>query len=174
MAKVKLALILAASQNGAIGKDNKLLWHIPEDLAHFKKLTASHAVIMGRKTYDSILGYLGRPLPGRQSIVLTSQPDFTTAQGVFVTDDLQTALQEAQIYADAQGQERVFCIGGGSVYEAYLPLAEEIFLTKVHDDFAADSYFDLSALGNFTENTEFTQSFEDNTPPFSFHHYEKV
>lgn len=118
---MKLSIIVATDINGAIGKDNQLPWHMPADLAHFKKVTMGKPVIMGRKTFESI----GRPLPGRLNVVVskTLSPD---TPGITVVDSLNAALAFLADWAE------VFVIGGGQLYREALPLADQLYLTKIH------------------------------------------
>lgn len=124
---MKLALIVALARNRVIGTQGKLPWHIPEDLKRFKRLTMGHAVLMGRRTYESI----GRPLPHRRFVVLSATP----VPGVETFASLDAALA---ILAD---QERVFVIGGGTLYSALLPKADELYLTLVDRVVDGDTFF---------------------------------
>ena len=124
---MRLAIIAAVARNRAIGKGGGLPWHISEDLKRFKRLTMGHTILMGRKTYESI----GRPLGGRRNVVLSSQP----VPGVETYSSLEAALSAL---AD---QERVFVIGGGELYAQLLGRADEIYLTLVHTEVEADTYF---------------------------------
>lgn len=124
---MKLAVIAAIARNRAIGKDNKLPWHISEDLQRFKRLTTGHTVLMGRKTYASI----GKPLPGRRNVVVSRSP----LKGVETYPSLNAALLAL---AD---QELVFVIGGGDVYAQVLERADELFLTIVDREVEADTFF---------------------------------
>lgn len=124
-----LSLIVAAAQNGAIGKDNQLLWHLPADLRHFKALTSGHTVIMGRKTYDSI----GKPLPNRRNIVITRS--LHPISGTEISSSLPAALS---LCAD---DGEVFVIGGGEIYREALPLADRIYYTRVQASPPADVFF---------------------------------
>lgn len=126
----KLSLIAAVARNGAIGKDNALLWRLPEDLKFFKRTTLGCPVIMGRKTWDSI----GRPLPGRRNIVITRNTAWQ-AEGAEVFHDLASAL------AATADLPKVFVIGGGELYAQALPLADELVLTEVDADFEGDTFF---------------------------------
>lgn len=117
-----LTLVAAVADNGVIGADGDIPWRIPADFAHFKALTLGHVMVMGRATYESI----GRPLPGRTTIVLTRDPSWT-ADGVLVVTDLDAALDLA-VGIDAE----VFVVGGATVYAAALPLADAQVLTEVH------------------------------------------
>ena len=128
-----LILIAVVGQNRAIGKNNQLLWQLPEDMAHFKATTAGHAVLMGRKTWDSLPPRF-RPLPGRRNLVLTRQADFQPT-GVEVAASLPAAL------ALAGSGEALFVIGGADIYTQCLPLAERLMLTEVEDAPEADAFF---------------------------------
>lgn len=124
---MRLALIAAIARNRGIGKDGTLPWHIPDDLKRFKRLTMGHAILMGRRTFGSI----GRALPGRRSVVLTRTP----IEGIETYASLDAALEAL---AD---QDRVFVIGGGELYAALLPHADELFLTLVDREVEADTFF---------------------------------
>ena len=125
-----LAVIAAVSRNGVIGRARKLPWHLSHDLRRFKEITTGHAIIMGRKTYESI----GRPLPNRRSLVITRDPSFR-ANGVEVVRSLEEALQAAT------GESKRFVIGGAAMFADALPLADELYLTRVHADVEGDVYF---------------------------------
>ena len=135
-----LSLIAAVARNGAIGKDNALLWRLPEDLKFFKRTTLGCPVIMGRKTWDSI----GRPLPGRRNIVITRNATWQ-AEGAEVFHDLSSAL------AATADVPKVFVIGGGELYAQALPLADELVLTEVDADFEGDTFFPRWDRSTFTE-----------------------
>lgn len=123
---VRVALIVAMSENRAIGRDGKLPWHISEDLKYFKRTTLKKPVIMGRKTFDSI----GRPLPDRENIVITRNQDFAP-DGVHVVHDLESALDLAKDFAKASQIDEVMVIGGAQIYAAAMPMTERIYLTEV-------------------------------------------
>ena len=133
-----LALIVAVARNGVIGKDGALPWHMSEDLKHFKKTTDGHAIIMGRKTHESI----GRALPKRRNIVLTRQTG-TLFPGCEAARNLDAAIALARTTDDCP-----FIIGGASLYEEALPIATELHLTTIDEDVEGDAYFpkDLSAF----------------------------
>ena len=130
MNRPTLSLIAAVARRAAIGKDNALLWRLPEDLKHFKRATLGCPVIMGRKTWDSI----GRPLPGRRNIVITRNPEWH-APGAERAESLRSALNLAEDAA------KVFVIGGAQIYAQALPLADELVLTEIDADFEADTFF---------------------------------
>lgn len=130
MVASRVSLIVAVGPGGVIGHDGELPWRLPADLAHFKRTTLGHPVIMGRKTFDSI----GRPLPERRNIVLTRSPDRLPA-GVEGAEDPEAALA---LCADAA---EVFVIGGAEVYRLFLELADRIVLTEVEGTFPGDTFF---------------------------------
>ena len=132
----KISIIVARAQNGVIGHNNRMPWHLPEDLQHFKALTMGKAVIMGRKTWDSILVSLGKPLPGRASIVLTRQSAFA-APGSIPADTPKAALDKA-LQASSQG---IFVIGGAEIYRAFLPLTTDAHVTEILQNFDGDAFF---------------------------------
>ena len=127
-----LIVIAAVAANGVIGSDNRMPWHLPEDLAHFKALTTGHAVIMGRKTWESLPAKF-RPLPGRSNIVVTRNPDYA-APGASVAHTLAAALALA-------GDRCAFVIGGAELYALALPLAARLELTEIEATFAGDAFF---------------------------------
>lgn len=128
--KSEINMIVATSKNKAIGLHNKLPWHLPGDLAYFQRTTSGQAIIMGRKTYESI----GRPLPNRHNIVLTHQKDFQP-EGVTVVHTIEEALKVC-----AQ-QEKVFVIGGGEIYKLFLPYATHLYITQVDLVIEGDTFF---------------------------------
>ena len=125
-----VSIIAAMDRNRLIGNKNQLPWHLPADLAHFKRVTMGKPVIMGRKTFESI----GRPLPGRTNIILTRRSDFHS-EGVVKAQSLQQAFDYV---AD---QDEAMIIGGGSIYQQALPLADRLYLTYVEDSFEGDAWF---------------------------------
>ncbi len=127
---MRLSIIAAMARNRVIGRDNRLPWRLPADWRRFKRLTMGHHLIMGRKTFESI----GRPLPGRISIVLTGRRSYAPA-GVQVAASLEDALRFAQ------GDNEVFVGGGAGVYRQTLNLADRMYLTLLPDDFEGDTYF---------------------------------
>lgn len=124
----RLALIGAMARNRVIGADNRMPWHVPADLKHFRALTMGHRVVMGRKTFAS----LGKPLPGRENVVVSRDPAFV-APGCIVSRTLHDALVGSML------PEPVFCIGGAQLYAAALPLATEIWLTEIDAEFEGDT-----------------------------------
>jgi dihydrofolate reductase len=141
---MKTIIIAAMTKDMVIGKDNKLLWHLPEDLKNFKKLTNGNTVIMGRKTFESIKGYLGKPLPNRNNIILTRsmQPE----QGVTVATSIEESLEKAKMFG-----KDAFIIGGSSIYRQFLSLADYMYLSFVKKDYKGDAYFPEFSLSDWKE-----------------------
>jgi len=131
---IRLALIVAAAENGVIGRNNALPWYLPEDLRYFKRVTMGKPIIMGRKTFASI----GKPLPGRTNIVITRNPSFL-AEGVKVVSSLAAALELAQQLAVVDDAEEAVVIGGAEIYQAALPFADRLYFTEVHASFEGDA-----------------------------------
>lgn len=127
---IEFVIVAAVAENGVIGNDNSLPWHIPEDLKRFKRTTIGHPVVMGRKTYEGIVARLGEALPGRTSIVLT-RSTLDAPEGVIVVNGIEEALEVAAAVADERGRDRAFVIGGGEVYAQFLPFASRMLLTEV-------------------------------------------
>jgi dihydrofolate reductase len=125
-----VSLVVAASTNNVIGRDGELPWHLPDDLRHFKRITTGKPVIMGRRTFESI----GRPLPDRQNIVMTRDPDYA-AEGCEVVASVAEAMDVA---GDA---DEVMVIGGGQVYRDFLPRADRIYMTRVQAEVQGDTRF---------------------------------
>ena len=121
-------LIAAVSDNGVIGKNNQLPWHLPADLQYFKKITLGHPIIMGRKNYESI----GRALSGRKNIILTRNKDFS-AENIFVANSLKEAFEIAK-------PDDCFVIGGAEIYREALPFCDKLYITKVHATIEGDTF----------------------------------
>ena len=129
-----ITLIAAAAENNALGKNNEMIWHLPDDFKRFKKLTSGHFIIMGRKTYESLDG----PLPNRTHIIITRQENYAEkvdANCCIVVDNIEDAI------AKSASEDETFVIGGGEIYKLALPLADKIELTRVYGTFEADAYF---------------------------------
>jgi dihydrofolate reductase len=134
-----ISIIVAIAKNHAIGKNNQLLWHLPNDLKHFKDVTSGHTVIMGRKTYDSV----GRPLPKRRNIVITRQD--ITIDGCEVVPSIDEAL------ARCENEEEVFIVGGAEIYRQAVPLTDRIYLTIIDHEFDGDTFFPELNPGEWKE-----------------------
>ena len=128
----KISIIAAVADNYAIGKQNKLLWHLPADLKYFKNLTSGHTVIMGKRTFESLPN---GPLPNRKNIVLRTILSDGVVKGYFEAYSLEDALELAG------NEEEVFIIGGGTVYKHLMDKADSMYITWVHAEFEADAYF---------------------------------
>ncbi len=132
----KVVAVAAIGKNRELGKGNELLWHIPADLKRFKELTAGHPIVLGRKTFESIVGYLGKPLPGRQNIVVTRDSNWSY-EGVLVAASVEEAIAKGK---ELDG-EQVSIGGGAQIYQAALPYTDELRLTVIDDSKEADSFF---------------------------------
>lgn len=130
MSDTKITLIVAAAENNAIGKDNQMLWHLPNDFKYFKKNTLEHSVVMGRKTFVSI----GKPLPERRNIILTRDMNYSHEEV-----DVANSVQEVLNYC--RDEREIFILGGAEIYKQTLPLADKILLTRVHTTIDGDAYF---------------------------------
>jgi len=158
--KPLISLIVAAAEDGAIGRNNEMLWHLPDDFRWFKAKTLGHPVIMGRNTMNS----LGRALPGRRNLVISSR-NADLLPGFIYFPSLETAVQNA---AQSDSDE-IMIIGGGSVYSLALPMADRIYLTRVHAEFpAAEVHFHMPAEGWVRSFTEFHPMDERHAYNFTF------
>ena len=134
---MQIAMMVAAAENGVIGRDNRMPWHLPEDLRYFKQTTMGKPVIMGRKTFESI----GRPLPGRTNIVLSRQHDLQLPDGVKKVQTVQHALQLAEEACKNDAIDEVMVIGGEEIYRLFMPQATRLYLTCVHASVEGDARF---------------------------------
>jgi len=166
---VIVSLLVAAAENDVIGRDGALPWRLPKDARRFRELTTGHVVVMGRVTYDSIVAALGRPLPDRASIVITratqppGSPDTKSpspasssaggagpAEGqVLWADSLKSALELAERVATAAGDTEIFVVGGVSIFQDVLPVADRIYLTRVHHVVEGDRSMPSGWLAGF-------------------------
>jgi dihydrofolate reductase len=144
--RVKISLVVAAAENGVIGRDGRLPWRIPSDLKTFRRLTLGKPIIMGRKTYQSI----GKPLDQRDNIVVTRDLAFHVP-GIIVTGSLDAALDKARALAAAKGIDEIVVIGGAELYRQALPLADRIYLTRVHAEPQGDALFPPLSEGDWRE-----------------------
>jgi dihydrofolate reductase len=157
---VIISLIVAMDEKRGIGKDGKLPWRLSSDLKRFRELTMGHHMIVGRKTFESI----GKPLPGRQTIVVTHNASFK-ADGCLVAGSVQAALAAAQ----ERGEPEVFVIGGAEIYTQTLDVADRVYLTLVHAEVDADTFFPELKPDRWTETqSTFQAADERNQYPFSF------
>ncbi|OMP65672.1 dihydrofolate reductase [Domibacillus epiphyticus] len=150
-----ISFIWAQDENGLIGKDNSLPWHLPEDLKFFKKTTLGHPIVMGRKTYESI----GRPLPGRENIILTGDPLYK-AEGCTIVHSVEDVLDKAK-------NEEVFVTGGAGVFKAFLPHVDRLYVTHIHHVFEGDTYFRSIQWDDF-EKGSCTPGLTDERNPYKY------
>lgn len=157
--KTDISIIVAVAENNAIGKDNKLLWHLSDDLKRFKKLTTGRTVIMGRKTYESLPV---RPLPNRRNVVISDIPG-DEIEGCLMAYSIEDALK----LCDPEREN--FIIGGGSIYRQFMKHANKLYITKVHHIFDADTFFPeiSNSEWELIEETEHSPD-EKNPYPYSF------
>ena len=160
----ELTIIVAAAENDAIGKGNQLIWHLSDDLKRFKNLTNGHHIIMGRKTFESF----PKPLPNRTHVVITRQESYKAPVGVIVVNNLEDAIDASK------NDTQPFIIGGGEIYKQALTFADKIELTRVHENFEADTFFPKidSNIWRETANT-FHKKDENHDYEFSFITYHR-
>ena len=127
-----LSIIVAKAKNNVIGKDNKLIWHLSDDLKRFKKLTTGHTIIMGRKTFES----LGRVLPNRKHIVFTQNPDFKVND-----ENVEIVHSMLQIQEYIENEEEAFVIGGAVIYNLLMPYVKKMYVTEIDEEFDGDAFF---------------------------------
>ena len=160
-----ISIIVAIAENNAIGKNNDLLWHLSDDLKRFKKLTTNHKIIMGKRTYESLPI---RPLPNRTNIVITDieGENFDGAFSVYSIDKAKKMCDKS---------EECFIIGGGSVYKQFLPFADRLYITEVHNSFEADTFFPEINKSEWKEMSREKHSKGEKNPyDYSFVVYERV
>lgn len=148
---MRISLIVAKAQNNVIGRNNQLPWHLKDDLQNFKKLTLGHHILMGRKTFESI----GKPLPGRMSLVLSSEPRPVEDQVVWFS-----SIWRAIKFAERAGETELFIIGGEKIFKAAMYICDRIYLTEVKAEVEGDVYFPQLSLKNWKKVSE--QNFSKN------------
>ncbi len=159
-----LILVVAMAENGVIGRDNRLLWRIKTDMARFRRLTMGRPMIMGRKTFESI----GKPLPGRETIVLTRDGEFS-AEGVHVAHTWEEAVAKGEELAGKAGADAVAVAGGAEIYALALPHVQTLFLTQVHTAPEGDAVFPSFDRSQFREvRREDHPKGPDDEHPFTF------
>ena len=160
-----ITIVVAMGKNREIGADNQLLWHLPKDLKQFKELTSGHPIIMGRKTYESI----GKPLPNRTNIVISRKNDWFE-EGILIVGSIKEALKFAK-----KIDENVFIIGGGTIYEQTIDLADQLEVTLVDAELKADTFFPKIDEKKWLKTNETThQKDEKNQFDFSFQTFERI
>lgn len=137
---VEYVLVAAVANNGVIGRDGDIPWHLPEDMEHFKRTTTGHPVVLGRKTYENVVAALGEPFPGRTSVVLSTR-NLELPDGAVLANSVAEATARAESAAAGMGVETAYVAGGAAVYEAFLPRASRMVLTELHDDYEGETTF---------------------------------
>lgn len=137
--RIKISLIVAAAENRCIGINNQMPWHIPLDLKKFKERTMGKSIIMGRKTFESIVDQLGKPLPGRSNIIVSASG--FEAKFIPVFPNLRLAIEKAKENARKADQDEIMIIGGGQLYEQGVKIADTIYLTLIHENYDGDTFF---------------------------------
>lgn len=161
-----LSLIAAVAENRCIGAENKLPWHLPEDLKRFRAITRGHPVIMGRKTFESI----GRPLPQRQNIVITRDSNYS-AGGVECVTSLEQAIERAK----TQNPQEIFIIGGAEIYRLALQYADKLYLTLVHQHVPGDAFFPEWISAEWRETFRESHLAQgENSPAYTFLNLERI
>ena len=162
----KISIIAAVADNYAIGKANNLPWHLPADLKHFRQLTTGHAIVMGKRTFESLPK---GPLPNRKNIVLTSVMSEGVNEGYFEADSLEDAVYLCE------HEEKVYIIGGATVYKQSIDKVNTMYITWIHNDFSADTYFPEIDFNEWKEvNREDHNPDEQNLYSYSFVKYERI
>lgn len=160
---MRCALIVAVAENGVIGIDNKMPWHIPADLKYFKKITMGKPMLMGRKTFESF----GRPLPGRPHIVISRNEGFQY-EGVDVQHSTEEGFEFAKATAESMGLEEFMLIGGANIYKQLLPKVDRIYLTEIHASYEGDAFFPDFDRAQWQEVSREDNAPEQGTPGYSF------
>ena len=161
----EISIVAAVADNYAIGKGNKLPWHLPADLKHFRELTTGHAVVMGKRTFESLPN---GPLPNRRNVVLTSVMSEGVNEGYFEADSLEDAFYLCE------KEEKIFIVGGAAVYRQSLEIAESLYITWVHHEFSADIYFPEVDFSKWEEVSRQDMPADEKNPyPYSFVHYKR-
>jgi dihydrofolate reductase len=158
----KLTIVVARARNGVIGRDNALPWRLPEDLAHFKRITMGHPIVMGRRTFESI----GRPLPGRRNIVVTRTPGWQS-------DGTEAARSLDEAVELCGGVDEAFVIGGAQLYAEALPRADAVVATEIDRDVDGDVRFPALADGDWSEVSRTPSTAHTDGWPYAFVRYER-
>ena len=161
-----LSIIVAKAKNNIIGKNNELVWHLPEDLKHFKELTTGHTIIMGRKTYES----LGKPLSNRKHIIFSQNPDFKVHE-----ENVQVVHSLLEIQDLIEGKEEAFVIGGAMIYNFLMPYVKKMYVTEIKQEFDGDAFFPIIDSEKWKETSRTTGiKNEENNLDYDFVTYEKI
>lgn len=161
-----LSIVVAKAKNNIIGKDNKLVWHLPADLKHFKELTTGHKIIMGRKTFES----LGRVLPNRKHIIFSQNPDFKVKD-----ENVEVVHSLLQIQELIEGEEEAFVIGGAMIYNFLMPYVKKMYVTQIDQEFDGDAFFPVISENTWKEvSREKGTKNEENNLDYEFVTYERI
>ncbi len=161
-----LSIVVAKAKNNIIGKDNKLVWHLPADLKHFKELTTGHKIIMGRKTFES----LGRVLPNRKHIIFSQNPDFKVKD-----ENVEVVHSLLQIQELIEGEEEAFVIGGAMIYNFLMPYVKKMYVTQIDQEFEGDAFFPVISENTWKEiSKEKGIKDEENNLDYEFITYERI
>ncbi|MGI9544135.1 MAG: dihydrofolate reductase [Cyclobacteriaceae bacterium] len=152
-----ISLIAALAKNNVIGKDNELVWHLPDDMRYFMKTTLGHCVLMGRRNYESIPAKY-RPLKNRTNIVVTRQMDYQVSEKVIPVNSVDQGITFARQY----GEVELFVIGGGEIYQQTLNIADRLYLTEIKSDFEGDTYFPEFDRSEWKESSRITHPIDPN------------
>ena len=163
---MNISIIVAITENNIIGRQNGLPWHLPADLKYFREKTTGHHIVMGRKTFESIGG--GRPLPNRTSIIITNQNDYK-AEGCLIAHSMEEAISLAK------NETELFIIGGRQIYEQSLPIADLMYITRIHNTIEGDTFFPEFSSDQWKEKeSNFRAADEKNNYDMSFQVFEKI
>ena len=161
-----LSIVVAKAKNNIIGKENNLIWHLPEDLKHFKEITTGHTIIMGRKTFES----LGRVLPNRKHIIFSQNPDFKVNN-----ENVEVVHSLLQIQDLIEGKEEAFVIGGAMIYNLLMPYVTKMYVTEIDKEFEGDTFFPKINTEIWKETSrEKGKKDEKNNLDYEFVTYEKI
>ena len=161
-----LSIVVAKAKNNIIGKDNKLVWHLPADLKHFKELTTGHKIIMGRKTFES----LGRVLPNRKHIIFSQNPDFKVKD-----ENVEVVHSLLQIQELIEGEEEAFVIGGAMIYNFLMPYVKKMYVTQIDQEFEGDAFFPVISENTWKEiSKEKGIKDEENNLDYEFITYDRI
>ena len=152
---MKISIIVAVAENNVIGKRNSLPWYLPADLKHFKEITLGHHILMGQNTYASI----GKPLSERITIILSKNPNYKQV-GCIVANTPKDAMK----IAEKSGEKELMVCGGGQVYKTFLPLADKIYMTKIHHQFEGDIFFPELNMKSWKVSTKESHGSDDKNP----------
>ncbi|QCC48932.1 dihydrofolate reductase [Halobellus limi] len=164
---LEIVLVAAVAENGVIGRDGGMPWHYSEDLKHFKRTTTGHPVIVGRKTYETVVDALGEPFPDRTSVVLSSR-SLDLPEGAVLANSVADALERAEADAEERGVETAYVAGGGRVYEQFLPYATRLVLTEIDGAYEGDTRFPV------WNDEEWIETSRESHDEFDFVTYERV